>query len=173
MELAQVLERNTAKIFSKIQKHLDLISKVETTLTKIKRKQTQNSAKLSLNEMIPDPINLDINAGDFACITKYLVFNVEMRDYCRESNDTIYLEQMKMYVPAFIVVSNETAYALEMRLTSQGLKLSEIIDCLNAIGKEQKVHVRRSGKKRLFSKASLQRSPSMDEEISRTHSIAE
>ena len=38
MELAEVLERNTAKIFSKIQKHLDLISKVETTLTKIKRK---------------------------------------------------------------------------------------------------------------------------------------
>ena len=86
--------------------------------------------------MCTDPINFDINADDFACITKYLVLNVEMRDYCRERNDADYLEQMKMYVPAFIVVSNETAYALEMRLTSQGLKLSEIIDCLNSIGQE-------------------------------------
>ena len=42
-----------------------------------------------------------------------------------------------------------------MRLTSQGLKLDEIDDVLDSITFENKVHVRRPGKSRLYCQAQV------------------
>ena len=45
--------------------------------------------------------------------------------------------------------------------------MREIEDILSSISQETSVHVRRPGKKRLFCKSFLERSPSEDEEINR------
>ena len=52
-----------------------------------------------------------------------------------------------------------------MRLNSTGLLVNEIDDILASISRETSVHVRRKGKKRLFCKSYLERSPAEDEEL--------
>ena len=75
------------------------------------------------------------------------------------------IKKIALYIPSFIKDSKVTLETLLMRITSSGLTISEIDDILSSINNENRVHVRRPGKKRLFCKAFLERSPSEEEEL--------
>ena len=56
LQLAESLNRSPAKVFSKIQKHVDMIDKVKATLSFIQRqseKSNKNSKRLSTNSFEP------------------------------------------------------------------------------------------------------------------------
>ena len=116
-------------------------------------------------------IPIQIGQSDFVCLSKYLTIAMNLIDQLKTNSKPsqykIALKKIAPYVPDFLKLGNESLTNLQRRVTSTGLTMREIEDILSSISQETSVHVRRPGKKRLFCKSFLERSPSEDEEINR------
>ena len=149
-----------------------MISKVENALFKTKKLYTGKGAAQRDEKTIP----MDFKQADFECLLRYLRICMNLSDFIK-SDEQIELgsyaqEQVLACIPSFITSNSrgETLAALRMRVTSAGLTQSEIESVLTAISFENRVHVRRPGKKRLHCKAYLDRSPSEEEELAKPKS---
>ena len=91
--MSKDLKRSPAKIFSKLQKHLDIISKVETALYKIKKSEVKEASS--------EPITMLMSQKEFSCLSKYLSLSVGLKDFYKEA--TVAKDQkISPYIPQFI-----------------------------------------------------------------------
>ena len=161
-ELSLKLNRSAAKIFSKLQKHLNMISTVETALTKIRASQTKQERHPFADH--DEPTEMRMSQKEYTSLSKYLSLQISLKEYYKANRLAIdFVPKHRSFsvascTPCFILVGNESASSLQIRLTSQGLKLDEIDDVLDSIAFENKVHVRRPGKTRLFTQAKVDKS---------------
>ena len=139
-----------------------MISTVETALIKIRAAQTEQERRSQLFECDAnkdEPIEMRMSQKEFISLSKYLSLSISLKEYYKVNGLSIDLVpahrsfSVASCTPCFILIGNESASSLQMRLTSQGLKLDEIDDVLDSIAFENKVHVRRPGKTRLFCQA--------------------
>jgi len=132
-------------------------------------------------------IPLEIGQSDFVCLSKYLTLYMNLIAFIRaaaegeveedtrsaDGGPSNTLKTISHCIPSFILRNqDETLTALLVRVNSPGLTHSEIENILTAISYENRVHVRRPGKKRLFCKSYLARSPSEEEELSKPNLTA-
>ena len=136
-----------------------MISTVETALTKIRASQTKQQRRSQIFDCKDDndePIEMRMSQKEFISLSKYLYLSISLKEYYKANGLAIDMVpahrsfSVASCTPCFILIGNESTSSLQMRLTSQGLKLEEIDDILDSIAFENKVHVRRPGKTRLF-----------------------
>lgn len=159
--LSKLVDRSPAKIFSKIQKHMNMIALVETALFKIKKSAANTSKNISHISMTTSQI-------DFDALCKYISLSIGLKTICKAEDregDISPSKDIAPFIPLFILQTSESDSTLIMRLATLGLTLTEIDNILEAISLENKVHIRRVGKTRLFCKAMLQRRVSEDQEL--------
>ena len=141
-----------------------MISTVETALIKIRasqKKQERRSQIFDCNNDNEEPIEMRMSQKEFISLSKYLSLSISLKKYYKANKLAIDMVpahrsfSVASCTPCFILVGNESAASLQMRLTSQGLKLDEIDDVLDSIAFENKVHVRRPGKTRLYCQAQV------------------
>lgn len=141
-----------------------MISTVETALIKIRasqKKQERRSQIFDCNGDNEEPIEMRMSQKEFISLSKYLSLSISLKKYYKANKLAIDMVpahrsfSVASCTPCFILVGNESASSLQMRLTSQGLKLDEIDDVLDSIAFENKVHVRRPGKTRLYCQAQV------------------
>ena len=155
--------RSAPKIFSKLQKHTKMLVVIETALLQIKR-----DVKKAAVTCDSDHISLVLPQLEFTSLTNYISLHIGLRDICFSKAPTSAYQcntKISACIPRFILEGSETEQELDMRLASRGLTLREIKDILLALALENRVHIRRVGKTRLFTQARLKRSLSEEREL--------
>ena len=95
---------------------------------------------------------LPLSTLEHIALTKYISIQHQLKEGKVES-------AVKAYIPQFILRGQEKEADMQMRMTAEGLRPSEIDDILKVVNLESKAHARRTGKTKLSSNSKTKDSP--------------